>query len=247
MKRSAILFAVLGMVLALASAAQAEIITSPQDGYTGPYRLAFYTDDSFSPTNTDIEVYNDSVSVSASNVAELVALSNTTWKAIVSTETVNARDNTDTRPPYDIYAANTVSNYNIATDFPIYNFSGVRLADNNLDLWGDNTIADVMTDDAGVRPIPGSVHGPQIMTGTLFDGTTADERFGTPGEYWVGRTGTNNHSVAVSRMWINDEEVQGGWIYGANQSWTGDPGMRLMAMSSVIAGSGGVGTIVEIK
>ena len=244
MKRSAILFAVLGMVLALASAAQAQIITSPQDDYTGPYRLAFFTTDTFSPTNTDIEVYNDSVSLVATNVAELVALTGTTWKAIASTETVNARDNTLTVPSVDPVTTLQPTNYNSATDFPIYNLSGVRLADNNLDLWDDNTLADVMTDDAGGRPIPGSV-SPHIMTGTLFDGTTADIRYGTPGEYWVGTTGVH-HNVAISDMWIDDAPFKGGWIYDYDNGWSGQ-NMRLMAMSSVIPATGGVGTIVEIK
>ena len=246
MKRSAILFAVLGMVLALASAAQAQIITSPQDDYTGPYRLAFFTTDLFSPTNTDIEVYNDSVSFAATNVAALVALTGTTWKAIASTETVNARANTLTVPSVDPVTTLQPTNYNSATDFPIYNLSGVRLADNNLDLWDDNTLADVMTDDAGVRRIPGEVH-PAIMTGTKSDGTLANFQNGSTNDLWLGGA-ASDRNVAVSRMHIDNVMFEGGWVmwYGTGYSLDA-AGFRLMAMSSVIPATGVVGTIVEIK
>ena len=244
MKRSAILFAVLGMVLALASAAQAQIITSPQDDYTGPYRLAFFTTDTFSPTNTDIEVYNDSVSLVATNVAELVALTGTTWKAIASTETVNARANTLTVPSVDPVTTLQPTNYNSATDFPIYNLSGVRLADNNLDLWDDNTLADVMTDDAGVRPIPGTVH-PAIMTGTKSDGTLANFHNGSTNDLWLGTTGPD---IMISNMHIDNVMFVGGWIMDYDRgSSLAAAGFRLMAMSSVIPATGVVGTIVEIK
>ena len=234
------------MVLALASAAQAQIITSPQDDYTGPYRLAFFTTDTFSPTNTDIEVYNDYVSFAATNVAELVALTGTTWKAIASTETVNARDNTLTVPSEDPVTTLQPTNYNSATDFPIYNLSGVRLADNNLDLWYDNTIADVMTDDAGVRPIPGTVN-PRIMTGTKSDGTLADFQNGGTNALWLGGAASDRY-VAVTRMFIDDEPFEGGWVMDYGKGWSLDgAGFRLMAMSSVIPATGVVGTIVEIK
>jgi len=60
----------------------------------------------------------------ANTVPELVALG-TTWRAIGSTATVDARDNTGTNP--------------LLPGVPIYLLNDTKLADNNADLWDGST------------------------------------------------------------------------------------------------------------
>ena len=112
-----------GLVL-MASGAQAIPITVPSGLNVGDqYRLAFVTSTFLNPYSSDIETYNSFVSARANTVAELVALG-TTWKAIGSTATVDARDNTNTNPSSD------------GVGVPIYLLNDLRLADDNADLWG---------------------------------------------------------------------------------------------------------------
>jgi len=129
------LFAIAGLVLALAPTAQADVVLN--DGHTDPYRIAFATDRfalTYVATSTDIATYNTAVNAAAAasvggypagpyaaDISDIV----TTWKCIGSTTTIDAKDNTDT--------ATTGG----ATDVPIYNINGDRIADNNADFWDD--------------------------------------------------------------------------------------------------------------
>jgi hypothetical protein len=61
------------------------------------YRLAFVTSTTRDATSSDITVYNGFVTASANAVTEL-ALLGSTWTAIASTPTADARDNTNTNP-----------------------------------------------------------------------------------------------------------------------------------------------------
>ena len=87
------------------------------------YRLAFVTSTTRDATSTDIAVYNAFVTAAANTQAELLALG-TTWTAIASTFTVDARDNTATNPIED------------GAGVPIYLLDGLtKIADNYSDLW----------------------------------------------------------------------------------------------------------------
>ncbi len=88
------------------------------------YRLAFLTSMTRDAFSLNIADYNAFVTGVANSVAELAALG-TTWTAIGSTVTVDARDNTGTNPS--------------SVGVPIYLLNDTKLADNNADLW-DGTI-----------------------------------------------------------------------------------------------------------
>ncbi len=107
---------------ALASSSlSAAPVTVPGDLAPGfSYRLAFITSTATDATSTDINYYNTFVSNVAGGVPQLAALG-TTWKAIGSTASIDARDNTGTNPA--------------STGVPIYTLAGVRIANNNADLW----------------------------------------------------------------------------------------------------------------
>lgn len=109
-------------VLAFAAApAQAVPVTVPAGLNPGDsYRLVFVTStqrDNLSPVIAD---YNAFVTAAA-NASPLAALG-TTWSAIASTATVDARDNTNTNPFFGPGA-------------PIYNLNGDLIAFDNFDLW----------------------------------------------------------------------------------------------------------------
>ena len=90
----------IAMVLLLGTASQslAQVTTVPPGLNPGDqYRLAFVTSTTRDATSTDIADYNTFVLGVANSSAALAALS-TTWKAIGSTATADARDNTDTCP-----------------------------------------------------------------------------------------------------------------------------------------------------
>ena len=79
-------------------ASSAAPITVPTDLNVGDqYRLAFVTSTTRNATSFTLSDYNDFVTEAAESVTELLALG-TTWKAIGSTATVDARDNTGTNP-----------------------------------------------------------------------------------------------------------------------------------------------------
>ena len=90
----------LGLVASMASQIQAGLITVPTTlGPAEQYRLAFVTDGLHEADSSDITVYNTFVTNTANGIPELTDLS-TTWKAIASTASIDARDNTGTLPSY---------------------------------------------------------------------------------------------------------------------------------------------------
>ena len=108
--------------LLVGTSSQAAIITSPSDLNPGEeYRLAFVTSGSIAATSSNIADYNSFVQSAADAVPELLSLG-AIWKAIASTSTVAARDNTETNP-------------NVSSGVPIYLLNDTRLVDDNADLW----------------------------------------------------------------------------------------------------------------
>ncbi len=134
-------------------AVQAAPIVNPGLGVGNQYRLMFRTSLTFDATSPNIADYNTFVTIVANANATLAALG-TTWMAVGSTTTVDARDNTNTNPLTE-------------TGVPIYLLDGAtKIADNNADLW-DGTI------DAFInRNENGDLHtGGSVFTGTQADGT----------------------------------------------------------------------------
>lgn len=98
------------------------------------YRLAFVTSTTRDGSSANIADYNDFVTTAANSVPELAALG-TTWKAIGSTATVDARDNTGTNPA--------------STGVPIYRLDDIRVANNNADLWDSSIQVPISLDELG--------------------------------------------------------------------------------------------------
>lgn len=85
------------------------------------YRLAFVTGTVRDATSTNIADYNNFVTTAANSEPALAALS-TTWNAIASTNSINARDNTTTNPF-------------VSAGVPIFRLDGNLVAASNADLW----------------------------------------------------------------------------------------------------------------
>ncbi len=136
-------------------AVQAAPIIDPGLGAGNQYRLMFRTTLTHDATSNDISVYNAFVT-SVSNANATLAALGTTWMAVGSTDTVDARDNTNTNPLTD-------------TGVPIYLLDGTtKIADNNADLWDGTIDAFIERDENGDLNQGGSV-----FTGSVADGTAA--------------------------------------------------------------------------
>jgi hypothetical protein len=159
MRRSS-LVALLAFALLLPGiSAVAVPITIPTGLNTGDqYRLAFVTSsETFrDATSTDIADYNAFITGAANAVPSLLAL-DTTWTAIASTSTVDARDNTGTDP-------------GTAVGVPIYLLNDTRIANNNADLWDGSIPTRLQIDQNG--DVRWGVT--RVWTGTGADGTASE-------------------------------------------------------------------------
>lgn len=150
-KTRAFLFA----TLTTASGALAQGFSLPSDLQPGDqYRVLFVTASKRDSSSTDIADYNAFVSADAAANPALAALS-TTWTAVASTATVEARDNTNTDPsPAG------------STGVPIYRPDGTRLADDYDHLWNANSVPLY----ANPSDEPPGATSDGIWTGSYFDG-----------------------------------------------------------------------------
>ena len=152
-------------------------ITTPQGLSPGAqYRLAFVTSSATTAGSGTIGDYNAFVTTVANTQAALVALA-TTWTAIGSTSTVDARDNTGTNPA--------------GTGVPIFLLDGAsKIADNNADLW-DGTIAHALN----VTEAGNTLSGVSAWTGTTSAGikqSTGNARYLGNGAVIAGSTSATN-------------------------------------------------------
>lgn len=144
------------LVLGLSAPAMASVVTVPAGLAPGaPYRLAFVTSAGRDALSSNIADYNAFVTAAANNQPALAALG-TTWSAIASTTTVDARDNTDTNPL-------------LATGVPIYRLDGVKIANDNADLWDDTILSPLNVSEAGSPPLV-----TEVWTGTYTMGVAHD-------------------------------------------------------------------------
>ena len=178
-----------GAVIVAPTGASAAIVTTPTDLSIGDqYRLAFVTITTRDATSTDIADYNAFVTTAANTQADLVALG-ATWKAIGTTPTVDARDNTDTNPS--------------STGVPIYLLDGIsRIADNNDDLW---------------NPFGGNidhlfnifVDGTEAVAQLVWTGTKADGTRDTGSPFSLGED-TRDKAFAYFGV---TSEVDASWVF----------------------------------
>ena len=144
------------------------------------YRLAFLTSTSRDAYSSNIADYNAFVTGVANSVAELAALG-TTWTAIGSTATVDARENTGTNP----------SNVGV----PIYLLNNTKLADNNADLWDGTIDTSLIVEETGT-PHPFALI--EVWSGSIRDGVRH------PQNYLGGVTGSRFGFATIADFrWID--------------------------------------------
>jgi hypothetical protein len=183
MKKLITLFAVLGMVLALAPAAQAAPVTNPASFNPVPlgnYRLMFVTTATTTGSSTDLAgVYNPIAQTAGNDV-----LLGHTWTALVGSSTVSARTNTGA------YVVGDGGLYSAAIDVPIYTTNGTRIADNNAALWaGAGKDGNQTADQLGVTPgfSNDSAWGGWLAGGDIIPAASGSNFSGPMGET-VGNT-----------------------------------------------------------
>ena len=189
----------------LGHAASATTIPVPTGLNPGDqYRMVFWTVATRDATSSDIEDYNDFVTSLANSVPELEALY-TSWTAIASTASVDARDNTGTNPLID------------GVGFPIFGTGGgTMVAADNADLW-DGTIAHpiAFAKEGGVH-----VGTYKMWTGSNADGTAAAFPLGHPTASMAG----------VSQVTITDSR----WVADGVVDHAPEPQGHFYAMSGVL-------------
>ncbi len=186
--RKAIVTLVAALICLATCFAQADVVTIPTGLNPGDqYRLIFTSSSTTDATSTNIAAYNTFVTSVALSVPQLAALS-TTWTAIGSTDSINARDNTGTNP-------------NVSTGVPIYQLNNTRFVDNNTALWTDNIITPLTISETGARISDGSV-----WTGTDTNGTEWDNGGFGP---ILGLGDSSNLNGPISGV-TND--FFGGWV-----------------------------------
>ena len=159
--------------LFLAGPAFAEIMIPPAGLKNGDqYRLFFMTSGERDGTSTKIEDYNAFVQSHVDSSPELAALG-MEWKAVASTPTVAARDNTGTNPEVD------------GEGVPIYMLNGELLGRNYLGLWDHEMSPRMNVDEFGnFTPFDDDASavgvGVVVWTGTLPGGFSTTRGLGTP-------------------------------------------------------------------
>jgi len=178
------------------------------------YRFVFHTSATTTAESSDIETYNAWVQslADASTVYNIGADDGVTWKAIGSTDEVDARDNTSTNPEVD------------GVGCAIYLLDGSTLvASNNEDLWDGEVQHIINLTEIGTE----WAHWP--FTGTYKDGTKAP---GHGGSFSALGGGGQIHqgcaSVAdqwVWRVWTGDPPETELPMYALSEPLTiqGDP------------------------
>ena len=201
------------LVVTLGQASAGPITTVPTSLSPGDsYRLAFLTSGTIDATSPDIGVYNTFVD----SLGDLVIASD--WRAIASTSTVDARDNTGTNPFVD------------GVGVPIFMLNDELLANYNSDLWNGSIgpILGFRINDQG--DVGGSAENTTVWTGTDNVGTaTLGWALGNlsiqpgPTLVTIGRSGASNS----------------GWTQQPDLQWS-DTTRRMYAMSGEFVVPGAV-------
>ena len=131
------------------------------------YRLAFVTSTTGSKASADITTYNSFVQSAAAGSSMFPKLGNGIWKAIGSTSTVAARDNTGTNPTTN------------GTGVPVILMDGTTVfATNNTDLWNGSALRStgvymsIYLDENGVEP----ASSVSVYTGSNSNGTPSSSQ-----------------------------------------------------------------------
>lgn len=186
--------------LVAAFGAAAPIVVPPDLHPGDQYRVAFVTSTKTPASASNIEFYNDYVTSVANSVPSLSALA-TSWTVIGSTIDVDARDNTHTNPV-------------LSVGFPVYNLAGIRIANDNADLWNGSLLAHTTLsyDESGNNRDVG------VWTGTATNGVDANSLvLGSHVIIVIGRTSFSNGSwIAFTGTSPNQEMA----LYGMSDLLT---------------------------
>ena len=182
------------------SAFGAIVIVPPGLNPGDTYRLAFVTDGGTYAISSDIAYYNSFVTSEALAVTALADLG-TAWAVIGSTATVSAKANTGTDP--------------ITFGVPIYGLDGIRIVDNNIDLW-DGTL------DTGIHITPTEANLPSESSAAW----TGTDQFGDASSFGV--LGSNS---GVAYGGVGNTGFQ--WIQGGSNAGASSP-YNLYGMSGVL-------------
>ncbi len=161
----------------------ADIHTVPNSGHPGQvYRLAFITSTTMDATSDSIDDYNTFVTTVAHSSPDLLAL-NSTWKAFVSTPTIDARDNTDT-------------SHLPGQGLNVFALDG-RFIGRYLQLWDQGLVKPLYRDEFG------RILEAFAWTGTNSDGTKAvGKEVGSS----AGSVSIVGHSGSLASLWVNMAE-----------------------------------------
>ena len=128
------------------------------------YRLVFVTSAQRSAEAFDIAEYDAFVNTTANAAGSLIAKYNFAWMAIGSTFDVSARDHIGTFP-----------------STPVFRLDGLRIADNDGDLWDESIQNPIGLDEHG-NAAPPFQH---VLTGTRSDGTSSEFPLGGGAKHLV--------------------------------------------------------------
>ena len=188
MNTKKILALLISGVFATTMASQGAVITMPSGLSAGDqYRLVFVTSTTIQATSSDISTYNAHVTAAAALNPDLAVIEGTveqttTWTAIGSTATVNARDNTSTT--------------GAGTGIGIYLLNDTAIATSYTDLW-DGTIANLFNVDE--QGDSGPYANSQVWTGTNGDGSTGNDPLGTATPEF-GKTNLTGVNTWINRL-----------------------------------------------
>ena len=174
------------MSLGLCAPAAAAPITVPTSLNPGDeYRLAFVTSEKRNGASSNIASYNTFVAGVANTQPALTSLG-TTWKAIGSTATVDARDNTGTNPVVD------------GVGVPIFLLNDTLLANDNLDLWDGSILVPFEIDEGG-----SAILRSFVWTGTSSSGVAK-------GAFYLGADAVTEAGIGITGM------TSASWVGGAD-------------------------------
>jgi hypothetical protein len=183
------------------------VVTPPGLPAGSQYRLVFSTSTGFSATSSNIADYNGFVTKVANAEPALTSLG-TQWKAIASTTTTTALENTGTSPEQSV-------------GVPVYNLEGELVAMSNADLWDGTLSADLLCDEHGGYPPAG--YTTAIWTGTIWNGEPPDNDVNN-----VFPLGTS------SPAWGQSNLKSDYWIYSSHGSYMASKEMPFYAISGIL-------------
>ena len=166
--------------LGTAKESHAAIMTVPNVPAGTQYRLVFVTSGTRNATSSNIADYNSFVHAQANLSPELASL-NTTWTAIGSTLTIDARDNTSTNP-------------NAAVGVAFYQLDGLLVASNNADLWDGLISASINRNQLGLAT------SAAVWTGTHHTGVVSLNPLGDSDVPPFSQFGA---TAAIGPSWVN--------------------------------------------